>query len=162
MAEPALLHCPIRGQLQVSQRAKDSLTFTEEKQRIDAIRFLLQRKYPSEYFGIETTLLRFGHKGRSSFRVDFSVYDTPFEEMTGLPIEERLDAIKLVAEIKRDNASATEAKVPATACTRDAIGNLAAGVFRLRSSAIPTKWMPQNCGTACSQPFSGNSEKPSH
>lgn len=48
ITEPVLLHCPIRGQLKVAQRAKDGLTFTEEKCRIDAIRFLLQRGYPKE------------------------------------------------------------------------------------------------------------------
>ena len=81
LSEAALLHCPIRGALKVTQRASDCLTFTEEKQRIDAIRYLLHRNYPIENFGVETTLFRIGHKGRNSFRTDFAVYDTAFDDM---------------------------------------------------------------------------------
>ena len=54
MTKSALPHCPIRGGLRVAQRASDALTFSEEKYRIDAVRYLLQRKYPEENFGIET------------------------------------------------------------------------------------------------------------
>lgn len=79
MAEASLLHCPIRGDLRVSQRAADNLTFTEEKHRIDAIRYLLQRKYPMQNFGIETTLFRLGNGGRNAFRTDFAVYDQPLK-----------------------------------------------------------------------------------
>ncbi len=110
MPESVLLHCPIRGSLQVPQRAKDGLTFTEEKRRIDAIRFLLQRDYPAENFGIETTLLRFGHKGRNSFRVDFSVYEHPWAEVRKRDREHRLDDVAIVAEIKRGHATSREAK----------------------------------------------------
>lgn len=110
MAEAALLHCPIRGPLRVPQRAKDGLAFTEEKRRIDAIKFLLHRNYPLEHFGIETTLLRFGHKGKNSFRVDFTVYDIPAKDAKKLPPEEQNGAVKLAAEIKRDHGQATEAK----------------------------------------------------
>lgn len=110
MPEAAFLHCPIRGQLKVTQRAKDRLTFTEEKRRIDAIKFLLQRKYPKEHFGIETTLMRFGHQGKNSFRIDFSIYDQPFEEVKGLPLEDRNGLIRVAAEIKRDHESVKQAK----------------------------------------------------
>jgi type I restriction enzyme M protein len=110
MAEAAFLHCPIRGQLSVPQRAKDRLTFTEEKWRIDALRFLLHRDYPKEHFHIETTLFRFGHEGRNSFRIDFSLYDEPYEDIKHLPINERINLIKVVAEIKRDNKSADKEK----------------------------------------------------
>jgi type I restriction enzyme M protein len=110
MVEAAFLHCPIRGQLSVHQRAQDGLKFTEEKCRIDALRYLLQRGYPADHFQIETTLLRFGHRGRNSFRVDFSVYSEPFDDIRRLPFEERVDFIKLVSEIKRSNDDATLAK----------------------------------------------------
>lgn len=110
MAQVALLHCPLRGQLRVPERARDRLVFSEEKRRIDAIRFLLQRGYPNDHFDTETTVLRFGHKGRSSFRLDFSVYDEPAENFAGAEVEERVPHIKLAAEIKRDNASANQAK----------------------------------------------------
>lgn len=108
--EAALLHCPIRGSLRVNQRAADHLTFTEEKQRIDAIRYLIQRRYPKDHFGIETTLFQIGNAGRNSFRTDFAVYDQPFYELRNLPLEERLDHLRILAEIKRDNSSAEQAK----------------------------------------------------
>ncbi|HEV8430062.1 MAG TPA: N-6 DNA methylase [Pyrinomonadaceae bacterium] len=110
MPETALLHCPIRGQLATKQRAADHLTFTEEKQRIDAIRYLIHRHYPRENFGVETTLFKLGNKGRNSFRTDFAVYDTAFDDLRNEPLEVKLDHIRLLAEIKRDNARAEEAK----------------------------------------------------
>jgi type I restriction enzyme M protein len=110
MPETALLHCPIRGQLTARQRAADQLTFTEEKQRIDAIRYLLQRHYPRENFGVETTLFRLGHKGRNSFRTDFAIYNTAFNDIREEPLEIKLDHLKLLAEIKRENVHAAEAK----------------------------------------------------
>lgn len=130
MAEAALLHCPIRGPLRVRQRAKDDLTFTEEKRRIDAIRFLLGRDYPPEHFGIETTLFKFGHEGRNSFRVDFSVYEEPYNDIRSLPLEERRDHIRLVAEVKRANESASQAKATQVRPAIGFIPNLAAlGVY---------------------------------
>jgi type I restriction enzyme M protein len=110
MPEAAFLHCPIRGQLAAKQRAADHLTFTEEKQRIDAIRYLLQRRYPRENFGIETTLFRLGNKGRNSFRTDFAIYDTAFDDVRGKNLETRLEHLKLLAEIKRENSDAEDAK----------------------------------------------------
>lgn len=110
LSESTHLHCPIRGVLRVKQRAADSLTFTEEKQRIDALRYLLQRKYPRENFGVETTLFQLGNKGRNSFRTDFAVYDTPYDDIRGKPLEQRLEHVRLLAEIKRDNSDARRAK----------------------------------------------------
>ncbi len=110
LSESTFLHCPIRGTLKVKQLASDSLTFTEEKQRIDAIRYLLHRKYPQENFGVETTLFELGHKGQNSFRTDFAIYDAAFADLRGKPLETRLDHIRLLAEIKRDNADAARAK----------------------------------------------------
>lgn len=108
--ESALLHCPIRGALRVKQRAADSLTFTEEKHRIDAIRYLLHRHYPAENFGIETTLFKLGNEGRNSFRTDFAIYDRPWKEVRGKGVQERLEHLRVLAEIKRDNLSAESAK----------------------------------------------------
>ena len=82
------LYCPIRGQLKISAKAKDELTPTEEKLRIDCIRFLLAKKYPKDNFQIETTLLRFGNKGRNSFRTDLVVFDCPATELEGSTIDE--------------------------------------------------------------------------
>ncbi len=104
------LFCPIRGQLKVSAKAKDRLTPTEEKLRIDCIRFLLKKKYPKENFKIETILLRFGSGGRNSFRTDLVVFDCPASELKGLPIERAKERVVLMAEIKRDNKEAAEAR----------------------------------------------------
>ncbi len=104
------LFCPIRGQLKISSKAKDQLTATEEKLRIDCIRFLLSKKYPKDNFKIETTLLRFGSKGKNSFRTDLVVLDCPAKELGAASIDEVKDHILLIAEIKRDNADAAEAK----------------------------------------------------
>jgi type I restriction enzyme M protein len=108
MADP-VLHCPIRGQLTATAYAKDKLTFSEEKRRIDCIRFLLSKGYPQANFKIETTLLRFGNKGRNSFRTDIAILDGP---ASSLPksIDELKPHIVLVAEIKRDNKGASVAK----------------------------------------------------
>jgi len=109
-SESTLLHCPIRGQLSKRQRASDGFTFTEEKQRIDAIRYLIQRRYPKENFGIETTLFKIGNSGRNSFRTDFAIYDAPFDDLRGKPLERRLEHLRVLAEIKRDNVKAEQAK----------------------------------------------------
>jgi len=108
--EAALLHCPIRGGLRVRQRASDDLTFSEEKHRIDAIRYLLQRRYPKDNFGIETTLFRLGNDGRNSFRTDFAIYDRPYDDVRGMTLQKRLEHVRVLAEIKRDNSSAESAK----------------------------------------------------
>ena len=71
---------------------------------------MLHRKYPRDNFGVETTLFKFGHKGRNSFRTDFAVYDAAFEDIKGRPLDKRLDHICLLAEIKRDNTDAARAK----------------------------------------------------
>lgn len=97
MTESALLHCPVRGGLRVSQRASDALTFSEEKHRIDAVRYLLQRKYPKDNFSIETVLFRLGRDGRNSFRTDFAVYDEPYDNLKGKTLEKRLEHVRLLA-----------------------------------------------------------------
>lgn len=108
--EATLLHCPIRGGLRVRQRASDDLTFTEEKHRIDAIRYLIQRRYPRENFGVEATLFRLGRDGKNSFRTDFAIYDRPWRDLRDRSPEERIDHVRVLAEIKRDNSTAEQAK----------------------------------------------------
>ena len=103
--EAIFLHCPIRGQLQVRQRAADGLTFTEEKRRIDAIKFLLQKDYPEDHFGIETRIMKLGNAGRNSLRADFFVYEEPWSEVSNWPDERRLLSTVVVAEVKRENTS---------------------------------------------------------
>lgn len=130
MTESALLHCPIRGGLRVAQRARDALTFTEEKHRIDAVRYLLQRKYPKENFGIETVLFRLGRDGRNSFRTDFAVYDEPYDNLRGKTLEKRLEFVRILAEIKRDNSVAEKAKATQVRGALNQVQNLTAlGVY---------------------------------
>jgi type I restriction enzyme M protein len=95
------LNCPIRGELQILEKAKDGFTFTEEYQRIECIKFLLKKKYPSENFDFETNILKYGNQGRNSLRADIVIYDRPKYEITGNKVEH----IVLVAEIKRDGES---------------------------------------------------------
>ena len=105
----ALLHCPVRGTLTVPERAADGLTFIEEKRRIDCINLLLSKGYPQSHIRVETTLLRFGSQGRNSFRTDVAVLDAPVSNVPD-DLETLLPHIVLMAEIKRDNASAVEAR----------------------------------------------------
>ena len=104
-----LLHCPIRGTLNVPERAEDGLTFTEEKRRIDCINLLLKKGYPESNIRVETTLLRFGSQGRNSFRTDVAVLDGPVSSFEHDP-EQLIRHIVLVAEVKRDNANVLQAK----------------------------------------------------
>lgn len=105
----ALLHCPIRGTLSVPEKAANGLTFTEEKRRIDCIRFLLAKGYPATNFKIETVLLRFGHKGKNSFRTDLVVLDVPASSVPSNEESIKKHA-KLIGEFKRDNSDAVVAK----------------------------------------------------
>lgn len=104
-----LLHCPIRGAVIAPERAADGLIFSEEKRRIDCIKFLLAKGYPPTHIKVETTLLRFGNKGRNSFRTDLAVLDAPASTLP-TDVEGLKPHIKLIAEIKRDNAEAASAK----------------------------------------------------
>ena len=103
----ALLHCPLRGTLNVPERAADNLTFTEEKRRIDCINLLLSKGYPRSHIQVETTLWRYGNSGRGSFRTDIAVLDQPADTLAD-DRQERLRHIVLIAEVKRDNARAAE------------------------------------------------------
>lgn len=104
----ALLHCPVRGTLNVPERAKDGLTFTEEKRRIDCINHLHTKGYPLSHIRVETTLWKFGSQGRNSFRTDIAVLDRPDGNMNG-DLSEFGSHIVLVAEIKRENTDVIEA-----------------------------------------------------
>src|SRR5262245_45017718 len=100
-----VLHCPIRGKLKDPAKAKDGLTFTEEKLRIDCIKYLLARGYPKDRIKTETVVLQFGHHGHNSLRADIVVYNCPIAKLAGLSAEQQRSRIILIAEIKRDNKS---------------------------------------------------------
>ncbi len=104
------LYCPIRGQLKVGARTSDGLSFSEEKRRIDSVRYLLDRNYPPENIKIESTIVRFGNSGRNSFRSDVVVFKEQVRKTEQLSLEEQRDLIFLIGEIKRDNKDAELAK----------------------------------------------------
>ncbi len=125
----ALLHCPVRGPLKAEELAADGLQFTEEKRRIDCIKFLLSKGYPASNIKVETVLLRFGHKGRSSLRTDVAVFDIPIKALP-TDIEAQKAHIRLVAEIKRDNADAKLAKETQVKPAMDFLPDLSAhGIY---------------------------------
>ena len=120
-----VLTCPVRGLLKQSELAADGLTFTEERRRIDFVKFLLAKGYPTDHIKIETTLLKFGNKGRNSFRTDVAVFDVPVLDVPA-DLESRKQHIRLVAEIKRDNADAVEAKATQARPALDFVPDLSA------------------------------------
>lgn len=145
------LFCPIRGALKAKLKAKDGLTFTEEKRRIDCINLLLSKGYPKDRIEAETKIIKFGHKGKNSLRADIVVYDQPVAKIKTLADDKRRACMKIIAEIKRDSSDADSAKdqqlkpsldlVPST----DAIGiywdDVEQTVFykQVKGSAIETK-----------------------
>src|SRR5688572_29653346 len=92
------LYCPIRGQLKVGARTADGLSFTEEKRRIDSVRYLLDRNYPPENIKIESTIVRFGNSGRNSFRSDVVVFKDRVRKIEHLSLEDQRDLIFLIGE----------------------------------------------------------------
>jgi len=44
------LFCPIRGELNVEEKARDGITFTEEYRRIELVKILLNLGYQKELF----------------------------------------------------------------------------------------------------------------
>ncbi|RAX53861.1 hypothetical protein CCY99_05625 [Helicobacter sp. 16-1353] len=85
------LKCPIRGELNVNDKAKDNITFTEEYQRIECVKFLLNRGYPKNLFDFEKNVWDIGNAGRNHLRVDIVIYENDDK-----------DKILLIAKIKRD------------------------------------------------------------
>lgn len=94
------LNCPVRGELKTLEKAKDSLTFTEEFQRIECIKFLLSKKYPKENFDFERNILKYGNGGRNSLRADIIVYNKPKIKLNK---KDLINEVLLVCEIKRSS-----------------------------------------------------------
>jgi len=110
MSANPILHCPIRGTLKIKAKAKDGLTFTEEKLRIDCIKHLLAAGYPKDRIKTETVVLRVGHKGKNSLRADVVVYDCAAQKVSNSTIEQQRDHMILIAEIKREGKDALSGK----------------------------------------------------
>jgi type I restriction enzyme M protein len=101
--DTTLLVCPVRRRLTAKALAKDGLTPTEEKRRIELIQYLLARGYPSDHIAVETTVIRdLGEEGRNSLRADVVVYDIERKRAKKLGHDARLHHILIVAEVKRD------------------------------------------------------------
>lgn len=47
------LFCPIRGELNIEERARDGITFTEEYRRIELVKILLNLGHQKELFDFE-------------------------------------------------------------------------------------------------------------
>lgn len=109
MVDGLTLVCPVRGRLKVTGRTADGLTPSEERFRVEAIKYLIDKGYPKSHFVIEPVIKRFGNGGRNSFRADFAVLDVPAAEV-GHTADELLEHAVLLAEVKRSNASADDAK----------------------------------------------------
>lgn len=110
VAAPLKLVCPIRGTLKAPARSKDGLTPSEEARRIEAINFLLGKRYPKDHIKVEATVKRFGHQGRSSFRADLAVLDVPVGSLKSGDTDALLEHALLLGEVKRDNRQAAQAK----------------------------------------------------
>ena len=88
------LTCPIRGILNTEDISKDGLSFTEEYQRIECIKFLLSKGYPIELFEFEKTVMSLGNSGKNRLRADIVIYDDEFKKN-----------ILLIVEVKKDSKS---------------------------------------------------------
>ena len=109
-SNPLALICPIRGELRAVAIGADGLTPLEEKHRIDAIRYLLDRGYPAAHFLIEPTVKKFGAAGRNSLRADLAVLDVPADSIDRSDIDTVLAHTVLLGEVKRDNKSYEQVK----------------------------------------------------
>lgn len=110
MSEELTLVCPIRGRLKAKSRSADGLLPSEEKLRIDAIRYLINHGYPKENIKIEAVIKRFGNSGRNSFRADLAVLDTPIKNINSGDVEQLLQHAIVLGEVKRDNNDYHQAK----------------------------------------------------
>ncbi|MBB5508721.1 HsdM family class I SAM-dependent methyltransferase [Paraburkholderia atlantica] len=104
------LVCPLRGPLKTAVKAKDGLTYTEEKLRIDLIRHILSLGYAPERIRAETQVFRIGHAGKNSLRADVVVYDRAWSDISGLSSKEQREHAIMLGEVKRDSSSADSAK----------------------------------------------------
>ncbi|MCB7130180.1 MAG: N-6 DNA methylase, partial [Candidatus Brocadiales bacterium] len=110
MPDPLSLVCPIRGPLKISAKSADGLTPSEEKFRIDAIRYLISRGYPEAHFRVEAVVKRFGEKGRNSLRADIAILDVPVADIPAGEVDQLLEHTVLLGEVKRDNRSYEQAR----------------------------------------------------
>ena len=94
------LTCPVRGELNVPERAQDGIIFSEEFQRIECVKFLIQKGYLKERFDFEENVLRYGNRGVNTLRADIVIYK---QDKKSIQKEDRVENIEIVAEIKRSS-----------------------------------------------------------
>jgi len=85
----------------------------EERQRIDAIRYLLSLGYDPNKIKIEAVVAKFGHGGKNSFRCDFAVLNKNVAEINFAgddAVELLLKHAVILAEVKRDDSKADYVK----------------------------------------------------
>ena len=110
MAAGLTLVCPVRGRLTRKARSADGLTPSEERLRVEAIRYLIDRGYDKDNIVVEAVIKRFGNAGRNSFRADLAVLDVPVAEIPPDDVDELLRHAVVLGEVKRSNAEAAFAK----------------------------------------------------
>ncbi len=110
VSAPLKLTCPIRGPLSAPAVSVDGLTPSEEARRIEAINFLLAKRYPRDQIKVEATIKKFGHGGRNSFRADLAVLDVPLGAISASNVDELLEHAVLLGEVKREHRSAKQAR----------------------------------------------------
>ena len=74
MNENVYLKCPIRGELKIKKYDADG-NYTEEYQRIELIKFLLDKGYQKEEFRIEY-VVKLGNPERDRLIADVVIFNT--------------------------------------------------------------------------------------
>jgi type I restriction enzyme M protein len=90
--------CPIRGELNINEKAKDGITWTEEYKRVECVKFLLSMGYLRELFDFEKDVMKVGNAGRNRVRADIVLYKNKTKQN-----------IFLIVEVKRDNKKIDDA-----------------------------------------------------
>ena len=106
------LTCPVRGKLNKKEKGAFS-EFSEEYQRIECVRFLLNKGYPKKNFDFEREIIKYGSSGRNSLRADIIVYNVDKSNIN--TNEEKIHNIILVAEVKKKSKD-KEAEAMRTVC----------------------------------------------
>ncbi|MCL2040159.1 MAG: type I restriction enzyme HsdR N-terminal domain-containing protein, partial [Bacteroidetes bacterium] len=90
--------CPIRGELNTNEKTKDNINWTEEHNRVQCVKFLLEMGYPKDLFDFEKDVMKVGNAGRNRVRADVVIYKNKIK-----------DKIFLIAEVKRNNKDKNDA-----------------------------------------------------
>jgi len=90
--------CPIRGELNINEKVKDNITWTEEYNRVQCVKFLLAQNYPKELFDFEKDVMKVGNACRNRVRADIIVYKDNTKQ-----------DIFLIVEVKRNNKNVNDA-----------------------------------------------------